>query len=233
MKNSRIVGTLLTVGLLTLSQVNALSVAPGISLDFNSLPSAQGWTYDDDGGGVPENDVFSVNGTSLMQNTLGLPFTKRSRYFLPDSVNPLQPYTLEMTARVLNHEANQPWWFGFVFGIDNGSERIEFGLTTTEIAKFTGSGTLITSSVDNTQFHNYRLEGTPGVGWELFVDDISLTSGSFGSTVGNRLVIGDTSNAARAEAEITSLTLTQIPEPSTFTLLGLGSLALAMVRRKR
>lgn len=43
------------------------------SLQFNSLPSAQGWTYFQ-GGSIPETSVFSVTGTSLIQNTIGTGF---------------------------------------------------------------------------------------------------------------------------------------------------------------
>ncbi|HET9910160.1 MAG TPA: hypothetical protein VFQ23_26180, partial [Anaerolineales bacterium] len=36
-----------------------------VTLGFNSLPSAQGWTYTDGGSGVPEASVFSVDGSRL------------------------------------------------------------------------------------------------------------------------------------------------------------------------
>src|SRR5260370_759685 len=44
------------------------------TLKFDSLPSAQGWTYFQ-GGSIPETSAFSVTGTSLIQDTIGTGFT--------------------------------------------------------------------------------------------------------------------------------------------------------------
>src|SRR5690349_17993670 len=58
MRNSGPIFTLL----LSLSAVNAFG--QHIALSFDSLPTAQGWTYFQ--GGVPESSVFSVTGVSLI-----------------------------------------------------------------------------------------------------------------------------------------------------------------------
>jgi len=227
------VGTLLAVGLLALSQSNASCVTPGISLDFNSLPSAQGWDYEDRGSGIPETDVFSVDGTTLEQDTMGESYSAILLYSLAGVVNPEQPYSLAVTARVLEHSTSRSWPFGFGFAVDSGSERITIGMSTSQIAMFISDGEIPTVSSDTTQFHDYRLEGTPGVGWEFFVDNISIDSGPFGSSHGNTVLFGDLTAVSSARAEITSFTFTQVPEPTAFTLVGLGSLALVLVRRSR
>jgi hypothetical protein len=67
---------------IAIRKVTSISVFPGfflfvtsanaqIELDFNSLPNLQGWTYYTSIG-TPENAVFSVDGTSLHQNSFGI-----------------------------------------------------------------------------------------------------------------------------------------------------------------
>ena len=36
-----------------------------ITLDFDTLPSQQGWSFTTTGGGVSENNVFSVDGNTI------------------------------------------------------------------------------------------------------------------------------------------------------------------------
>jgi hypothetical protein len=43
-----------------------------ISLDFHSLPSAQGWVYRTLGNNIPESRVISVSRGVLYQNSLGV-----------------------------------------------------------------------------------------------------------------------------------------------------------------
>jgi hypothetical protein len=44
-----------------------------IDLDFTSLPSTQGWTYSAVGvhNGQPEASIYAVDGTALLENSLG------------------------------------------------------------------------------------------------------------------------------------------------------------------
>ena len=74
-----------------------------IALDFRSLPSAQGWTYFALNNIVPETSVFSVSNGILIQDSLviGLTAQGSNRYDLAGVVDPLLPFTLSVTARVL------------------------------------------------------------------------------------------------------------------------------------
>src|SRR5690242_18758410 len=63
-----------------------------ITLKFDSLPSAQGWTYlSGYGSGAPaETDVYSVDGTKLTQNTMGRGANFAS-YEMYGAIDPNQP----------------------------------------------------------------------------------------------------------------------------------------------
>jgi hypothetical protein len=73
------------------------AAATTISLDFSTLPSAQGWTYFSDG--ALEADVFSVSGGVLSMNS---PLTKAAYYRIDGVVDPALPFTLTTRARALS-----------------------------------------------------------------------------------------------------------------------------------
>jgi hypothetical protein len=90
--------------------------ANSFALNFSSLPSAQGWSYFQ-GGSIPETNVFSVTGTSLIQNTIGAGFTANANpnYAMFGVVDGTQPFQLTVRARILAYEGTQP--FGFFFDV--------------------------------------------------------------------------------------------------------------------
>jgi hypothetical protein len=90
------------------------------SLQFNSLPSAQGWTYFQ-GGPAPETSIFSVTGTSLIQNTIGTGFSGgvNPNYAMFGVVDGSEPFQLTVRARILAYEGTQP--FGFFFDVRTAS----------------------------------------------------------------------------------------------------------------
>jgi hypothetical protein len=63
-----------------------------ISLSFNSLPSAQGWTYTTSG--PAESSIFTVDGTALHQNTIGTDKLGFEIYDLYTFVDPDRHFTL-------------------------------------------------------------------------------------------------------------------------------------------
>jgi len=194
--------------LLSTGQVSAATA----TLAFNSLPSAQGWTYLAYGG-VAETTVFSVDGTTLHQNTIGLG-NRGSEYRLSGCVlNPALPFTLDIRARVLTEVVvgNPNDLYGFGFHVDIGGERYGIGLSTGAIYPPHADEVLL--SIDNTQFHNFRVEGVPGLGYSVFVDNVLIVSNRTPDTVGtsDHIAFGDVTGDTAAEAEITRFVFTQGP----------------------
>ena len=71
-----------------------------LSLQFDSLPSAQGWTYLS--GYAPnspsEMAVYSVDGTKLTQNTMGIG-SNFGNYAINNAIDPTKPFTINVRAR--------------------------------------------------------------------------------------------------------------------------------------
>ena len=106
-----------------------------IALDFDSLPSEQGWTYTTRGI-VPETSVFSVSDGILIQNSLGVGFAGQGNnsYEILDAVDPILPFTISVTARVLEETgAFTTNSFGFAFFGVTGTEWFAVGLGTSRI----------------------------------------------------------------------------------------------------
>jgi hypothetical protein len=194
-----------------------------IALSFDTLPSTQGWSYITNSG-ASETSVFSVSGGILHQNTLGL--GEFAEYDLPGVVDPVLPFTLSVHARVLQEEGAMSNEFGFGFFVFTGTELFGIGLGTSSIQD--ALGTFLSTIIDNTQFHDYRLEGKPGVGYEFWVDNALIGSGAPRpyTQQPHGLSIGDLTVTTNARADVTrysfSQSSTQIPEPNTFILLTTG-----------
>src|ERR1041384_26009 len=88
-----------------------------VELKFDALPSAQGWTYTTSG--APESVIFSVDGTTLHQDSLGTGSAFQA-YILFGAVDPTKPFTVDVRARVLQSETFQLG--GFSFGVFTGTE---------------------------------------------------------------------------------------------------------------
>lgn len=178
-----------------------------VTLDFNSLPSAQGWTYVGDG--TPEANVFSVSGGVLTMNTLGRGGSF-PHYEFPGTIDSALPFTLSMRARVTGYEGETPDnVFGFgVFGCEGAnSERFGVGLSQTRIMTVTPD---LSANLDATQFHDYLVKGTPGGGYQVFVDNTLMLNGQ--SAPGGcpyLLWLGDGTGGPNARAEITRFSFTQ------------------------
>jgi hypothetical protein len=94
-----IVGLMVAIGAASPAQ------AQGVQLAFDTLPSAQGWTYITSG--PDESSIFSADGTTLHQNSLGTslgPEGTVAYYTLNNVVDPTQLFTLTVRARVLLSE---------------------------------------------------------------------------------------------------------------------------------
>ncbi len=232
------------LGLAFLGVVCLFLAAPGVqaelvTLDFNSLPSAQGWTYVALGNMVPETRIFSVDGVALHQNSMGVGFAGEggNQYNRYDVVDPSLPFTVTLRARVLEEEFVS-FRFGFSFGVFTGTEQFAIGLGLGIIQGTHGPGHLtLSTTIDTTQFHEYRMEGTPGIGYDFFVDDMFVGSALTRlEPFRNSLLLGDNTGGANARAEVTSYRFEQppgIPEPTTLTLLGVGLAGLVVLLRRQ
>jgi hypothetical protein len=163
------------VGLFALGLLGAAH-AGTVSLSFSSLPSAQGWSFVSDG--VPEASVFSiVGGNTLAQNTTGIG-GQAAYYTLGGVVAPNVPFSLSFTARLLVEETSPGLGpFGaFTVFVQTGVETYGIGLGPDRIAGITQL--VLSTSIDTSVFHDYRLEVTPGVRYEVFVDNVFIGAGS-------------------------------------------------------
>jgi hypothetical protein len=190
--------------------------ATAISLDFNSLPSAQGWMYVTSG--APETDVFSVAGGVLSMNGT---LTNAAYYKLDGVVDPALPFSLAARARVSSGGQ------ALAFYVAAAGQFIGINLSPATIIDETNGAFL--ASLDNTTFHDYRMDGAFGTGYQLFIDNVPVASGAFRAYGPNLLILGDSGSFGGGRAEITAFSFqqTQVPEPATLFLVlsGIGILA--------
>jgi hypothetical protein len=102
------------------------AAATTISLDFSTLPSAQGWTYFSDG--ALEADVFSVSGGVLSMNS---PLTKAAYYRIDGVVDPALPFTLTTRARALS--ALSASWGVLSYYVGTPTQVAAFSISPTKI----------------------------------------------------------------------------------------------------
>ena len=199
----------------------ALLVAPRaseaqvtISLNFDLLPSAQGWTFFQSS--VPEASVFHVNGSSLFQDTIGTGFGHGNpNYAMFGVVDGQQPFVLTVRARVLATEGGGPYPFCFEVRTASPNQEYFVGLTTSRVTIPSGSFPL-----DTTVFHEYVIARTLSGSYSVYVDGQLRGSGpppSPGAGAGalNALQLGDEGDLdGNARAEVTKFEFSQ---PATYS----------------
>ena len=190
-----------------------------ISLQFDSLPSDQGWVYLQDTVNTPaaEGAVFSVDGTQLTQRTVGVvPVTGQGSNFevMPNVVNAVAPFTLEVTAQLLDSEGGTGAGpYGFAFGVEVAGQGFTLGLGTIGGAPpiIVGPGNVqIAPTVDPAQVHTYRIEGQAGGTMDVYIDGILEAAGvAPGGTPRNGLAFGDGTGNANADVILSQYVFTQ------------------------
>lgn len=186
--------------------------AANFTLDFSSLPSAQGWSYD----GYTESSVFSLSNSTLTQSTLGIGYDP-SYYHHQGLLSNGQPFAISLRARLLQEELEvdgQAFAVQVTYSSGQGDDLLGLGLTGSGVVVFGNSRPFSTAlPVDTSQFHDYLLTGRPSDGqWELFVDGARATNGIMplgqGLPVERTIVyLGDLTDASNARAELTRLAI--------------------------
>ena len=227
---------------------NAASPGTLVDLRFNSLPSSQGWTYEPVGNhsGDPEPSIFNVSETALNQTSFGKAYGAGTpghaiyRYSInPGSIAGQSLFELVWESSISAHQSLRPdLRFGpFFVSAHLFGDSIAIGVTPSEVGVRTSSSTWASVTpvgFDGTMKHQYRaLIDTDANSWQLFVDGAIAGSGSTVALGGDFVAIGDGTGTGNADGQTTQLTLSIVPEPTTFTLVGLVSLALVMARRRR
>ena len=196
--------------------------AATISLSFNSLPSAQGWTYVSSG--LTETNVFSVDGTKLTQNTLGTGSSGYAYYQMAGILDVTQPFSIEVQARMLGEELSTPGGFSF---FATGVGLYAGPLLGANIVAIIDPGPGVFVAVDTSSFHDYLFQANPQNGtWTLYIDGALAASGQLNtSNLPNLVYFGDVSTGVNGRAEINKYIFSQgtvIPEPGTWTMLAAG-----------
>ncbi len=217
------------------------TAANEITLDFNSLPNAQGWVFSGGPASV-ESNVFSVSGGILHQNSIGIGRNSTSGeayYQFGGIVDPALPFTLTARVRVNNEEYASLYpqnAYGFAIEVSDGAAQYSFGLgfDSLQVSHYP-SASLPVQIVDTTSlFHDYRLEGGGGSSsFSLYVDDVLFDTGP-NASIGdiNTIFLGDFTQGRNVSADIASFSFSQVPEPST-GFFGDLTLFYAAFRRRR
>lgn len=237
MKNLTIKTILPVIASMVLTQtVRGATVA---QLNFNTLPSAQGWSFFSSGPhSSTESDSFSVSGTSLDQNTIasGGNGIGSTGYLLNPSPAITGDYTLFWDASVSSeviYQQPELRWASFSAQIDLAGDAINFGIMPTELyingAYFTPTG------FDGTAQNSYRVEVSSAANtFALYVNGVLERSSSTIATSLNVIELGD--NTGRSDSiGSTSFFEVQtgiIPELSSSFLIGFSSLLVVFHRRR-
>ena len=229
------------IAIAALSSASVATSAADFSLNFNSLPSAQGWTYQsfnyNSGTSPVESLFYSVNGIALLQNTTGAGVTY-ANYYKSEAIDPSRPFTIIATAKVPSFETtggSEGRATTVDFSAYAGSEAFTFSLNSNTIGINVGTASAIWLPFNSTGFHTYRIEALPGISSTIFIDDVLFyTSAPTATAIGNILYLGNASSYENGRAEITRYSFIQSAVPETATwLLMLSGLALVAVRPRR
>jgi YVTN family beta-propeller protein len=172
------------------------------TLRFDSLPSAQGWSLLNSCAS-PESSLFSVTNNVLHQNTIGC--GQNYAYYTLNNVVTSADFTLTVTARVTSDEVfGNLGHLGLSFGAEGSGKEYYIGLGPGFVEAVVGpgiNGTILSTSIDTTQFHTYVLNVTPATGlFTLSVDGSQIGSGTGGDVSGspNFIFVGDGSSGGNA-----------------------------------
>lgn len=181
--------------------------AENVTLQFDTLPSEQGWDYS--GAPVPEDVVFIADGSKLLLTTMGAGDDATASYEIYDIVNSDWKMTLSFTVRILDYEnlaagggaAEQ----GLRFEVNDDGIGHQIVMTD-GLLQVNGQSL----AVDTGVFHDYVLDVLPDGSFEFFVDSGLLATGDeLAGEFTNKIIFGDSALDENMDAEITALSFTQ------------------------
>lgn len=193
--------------------------AGAVTLGFSSLPSAQGWVYQS-GQGLVETAVASVDGTTLTLDTMGTGIASAGCF--QSGIIPLTPFSVELRARVQQDEGPGGIPKGFGFTAFTGTEAFGIVLDSNSISVLGGPDTAFNGSVFNT----FRMDVTPSVGYELFVNNALFATGlGVANSAGNSFIFGDGNGVDVANAT-TEIQFLRVREPAGSVLMACAGVLL-------
>ncbi|MEM1059374.1 MAG: PEP-CTERM sorting domain-containing protein [Verrucomicrobiota bacterium] len=218
------------------------------ALNFNELPSEQGWTLVKSGphANDAEGDLFSVSGGQLFQNTVGTgqgfssSGSARYDFTTPSSFADADVITFFFTTRVTAHEDTRQdfSWASHFFSIYHDGQRAFAGIKPGELF---ANGTFFTpAGYDGGLTNSYQLSLFTNTNtFEFYLNGVLVRSGaSTATTVADRFSIMDGTGTANADAvlsQFVAVSGTVVPEPSSLFGVFLASCALLRIglRRRR
>ncbi|QLH51315.1 MAG: hypothetical protein HWD57_17020 [Candidatus Accumulibacter cognatus] len=211
-----------------LAVVSWQSHATPITLDFTSLPSAQGWTFVRDAGNT-EASVFSVDGHVLtMDSRIG----NANGYDRSSAINPALPYVIKARSRAFDGGISMSFSFA------NGSKGGALYLSPNALFTVNSAGHFqLLALIDNSVFHDFQIEGDFISGYTVSVDGSVVGGGQLFNANFTELFFGDQGSAGSGQAQLSAYSFSQsdnlnVPEPGTYTLLFGGLVALVNVTRR-
>ena len=232
------------VALATLLMASTAASAATLTLNTNSLPSTQGWTYiaSGAGAGLPESSVYSIVGGELVQNTLGIPqFTGGANlYEHASNLNPGDAWTLTLVGKINAFETN----FGRTSGLSIGAGgALQVGFAGNVVEYLDGFGFVVQSAFplgfDPSAYNSYRLSVAGGL-QSFSINGTSIYSNQAivsGLDTPSFIFFGDGTGFANASANIRSVVFTSpgVPEPASWSLMisGFGLVGGALRRRAK
>jgi hypothetical protein len=219
-----------------------------LNLLFDTLPSAQGWTFSGTNTNTPNvpESVYAADGTVLAGDTLGRGMgatTSGSAFysrFIPGSAyDATQLWKFEWEARVLGDESlvNQSFRIAPGVRVPLNNKGIELSFDRDQIF-ITDQGASFGISIPaaiGTDWARFDFVGDPVTGaYSVAWNGAVVRTGTMTTGAGSSFSLGDFSDGANAQFETRRFYVTQVnvPEPSTAVLLACGVSLLSARRRK-
>jgi RHS repeat-associated protein len=181
------------------------SIDGKVELQLDVLPSLRGWKYDASGESHPEERIFHLENDVLRLDSIGVAFGSACNnvYDRRGEVKADMPFAVNLTARLLAEEnptASNHWGFGVQAGAPGAGCGIGLGEGVIQDA----SNRTISTAIDTSRFHDYRVECDPKAGtYRLLVDGAFIASNTLRDLGENRILIGDVTCGQNARAEVT------------------------------